>query len=121
MSDSPHINPITPAIHAADLKNLIKETSNLFLIWCCFISFLGATALIYFFYHSLSAIIIGAVGFLYIWIFLTAKLDELANAIHYKIKPIAYLSLLIPMIGTIFCFQHLLSQSENLLKQQHAR
>lgn len=113
-------HPEASIIDSQHLQNLIKETSNLFLIWCCFISFLGATGLIYYFYHSLSPIIVGAVGFAYIWIFLTAKLDELAIAIHYKLKSIAYLSLLIPMVGTIFCFQQMVTRAQHLVEKNHA-
>ena len=89
------------------LKALLKETNNLFFIWCCCISFMGATALIYYFYHSITPIIIGGVGFVYVWIFLIAKLDELAIAIRHTPKQIAYLSLLIPIVGTIFCYQRI--------------
>jgi hypothetical protein len=66
---------------------------------------MGATALIYHIYHSITPMIIGGVGFVYVWIFLIAKLDELAIAIKYTPKQIAYLSLLIPIIGTIICYQ----------------
>lgn len=65
---------------------------------------MGATALIYYFYHSITPIIIGTVSFAYIWIFLIAKIDEIAIAIQYRPKQIAYLSLLIPIIGTIICY-----------------
>ena len=66
---------------------------------------MGATALIYYVYQSITPVIIGTVGFAYIWIFLIAKLDELAIAVRYQHKQIAYLSLLIPIIGTIICYQ----------------
>ena len=92
-------------VNPEHLKALLKETNNLFFIWCCCISFMGATALIYYFYHSITPIIIGSVGFAYVWIFLIAKLDELAIAIRHTPKQIAYLSLLIPIVGTIFCYQ----------------
>jgi hypothetical protein len=103
ISEEAHLEkaPVNPE----HLKALLKETSNLFLIWCCCISFMGATALIYYFYHSVTPIIIGSVAFVYVWIFLIAKLDELAIAIRHTPKQIAYLSLFIPIIGTIFCYQ----------------
>lgn len=103
ISEEAHLEKAS--VNPEHLKALLKETNNLFLIWCCCISFMGATALIYFFYHSITPIIIGGVGFVYVWIFFIAKLDELAIAIRHTPKQIAYLSLLIPIIGTIFCYQ----------------
>ena len=97
----------TTPVNPEHLKALLKETNHLFLIWCCCISFMGATALIYYVYQSITPVIIGTVGFAYIWIFLIAKLDELAIAVRYQHKQIAYLSLLIPVIGTIICYQKL--------------
>lgn len=92
-------------INPEQVRTLLKDTHHLFLIWCCSISFMGATAMIYFFYQSMTPIIIGGVGFFYVWIFLIAKLDELAIAIRHAPKQIAYLSLFIPVIGTIICYQ----------------
>lgn len=89
------------------LKSALNETNNLFLIWCCCISFLGASGLIYFSYHSLSALVVSVVAFIYVWIFLTSKLDDLALKIQYRPRQIAFLSLLIPILGTLFCYQKL--------------
>lgn len=94
-------------LSANELNSLIKETSHVFLIWCCCISLLGAAALINYFYHSISPIIIATVAFIYAQIFFTAKLDELSTATKYSPQPIAFISLLLPIIGTIFCYQRL--------------
>lgn len=84
---------------------LLKETRDLFLIWYCCITFIFASALIDFFYHKTTPIIIASVCFVYVWIFLIAKMDQLAIAIRHTPKQIAYLSLLLPIIGTIICYQ----------------
>jgi hypothetical protein len=47
------------------------------------------------------------VGFVYAQIFLTAKLDELSTATKYSPQPIAFISLLLPILGSILCYQHL--------------
>ena len=60
-----------------------------------------------YFYHSISPIIIATVAFIYAQIFFTAKLDELSTATKYSPQPIAFISLLLPIIGTIFCYQRL--------------
>ena len=95
--------PIDPTA----ISHLIKSTSNYFLVWICCITFLGAAALFYYFLNSISPIIIGSVAFVYAQIFLTAKLDELSIAIRHSPQPIAYISLLLPILGTIICYQRL--------------
>lgn len=60
-----------------------------------------------YFYHSISPIIIATVSFVYAQIFFTAKLDELSTATKHSPQPIAFISLLLPVIGTIFCYQRL--------------
>jgi hypothetical protein len=92
---------------AVALNALVKETSQVFLIWCCCISLLGAAALMNYFYHSIIPIIIATVAFVYAQIFFTAKLDELSTATKHSPQPIAFISLLLPVIGTILCYQRL--------------
>lgn len=108
------------AINPEYLKQSLKEANNLFLIWCCCISFLGASGLIYVAYQSVSAIIISTVALIYVWIFLTSKLDDLAIQLQYRPKQIAFFSLLIPFIGTIFCYQKLSSLVSQTLENRIA-
>jgi hypothetical protein len=103
---------------ATQLNTLVKETTHLFLIWCCSISLLGAAALIDYFYHSISPVIIGVVGFVYAQIFLTAKLDELSTATKYSPQPIAFFSLLLPVLGTILCYQRLTHSAQGEIQGQ---
>jgi hypothetical protein len=51
--------------------------------------------------------VVSVVAFIYVWIFLTSKLDDLALKIQYRPRQIAFLSLLIPILGTLFCYQKL--------------
>ena len=95
-------------IDLKELSKLIHETNNLFLVWCCCIILLGAAALIYYFTQSISAIILSGVLFLYSHIFFTTKLDELSIATRHSPQPIAFFSLLMPIVGTLFCYQRLL-------------
>jgi hypothetical protein len=90
-----------------ELSKLIQETNNLFLVWCCCIILLGAAALIYYFTQSISSIIVSGVLFLYSHIFFTTKLDELSIATRHSPQPIAFFSLLLPFIGTLFCHYRL--------------
>jgi hypothetical protein len=89
------------------LSKLIQETNNFFLVWCCCIILLGVAALIYYFTQSISAIIVSGVLFLYSHIFFTTKLDELSIATRHSPQPIAFFSLLLPFIGTLFCHYRL--------------
>jgi hypothetical protein len=105
--DPVHTQSLRVPLSGTELNTLVKETTHLFLIWCCSISLLGAAALINYFYHSISPIIIATVGFVYAQIFFTAKLDELSTATKYSPQPIAFFSLLLPVLGTILCYQRL--------------
>lgn len=105
--DPAHTQSLRTAFSAVALNALVKETSQVFLIWCCCISLLGSAALMNYFYHSIIPIIIATVAFVYAQIFFTAKLDELSTATNYSPQPIAYISLLLPVIGSIFCYQRL--------------
>jgi hypothetical protein len=96
----------------------MKDTSQVFLIWCCSISLLGAAALMNYFYHSISPIIIATVGFVYAQIFFTAKLDELSTATRYSPQPIAFFSLLLPVLGTILCYQRLANLAHREIQGQ---
>jgi len=64
-------------------------------------------------------IIIATVAFVYAQIFLTAKLDELSAATKHSPQPIAFISLLLPVIGTIICYQRL-TQLAYLETQGHS-
>jgi hypothetical protein len=105
--DSAHTQSLRAPLSSVALNTLVKETSQVFLIWCCCISLLGAAALINYFYHSIIPIIIATVAFVYAQIFFTAKLDELSTATKHSPQPIAFISLLLPVIGTILCYQRL--------------
>jgi hypothetical protein len=105
--DPAHTQSLRAPLSTAALNTLVKETSQVFLIWCCCISLLGSAALINYFYHSFIPIIIATVAFVYAQIFFTAKLDELSTATKYSPQPIAFISLLLPVIGSIFCYQRL--------------
>ena len=105
--DPTHVQSLRAPLSAIELNTLLKETTQVFLIWCCCISLLGAAALINYFYHSISPIIIATVAFVYAQIFFTAKLDELSAATKHSPQPIAFISLLLPIIGTIICYQRL--------------
>lgn len=117
-SDPADLQPLRAPLSASVFNSLIKETSHLFLIWCCCISLLGGAALIDYFYHSISPIIIATVAFIYAQIFLTAKLDELSTATKHAPQPIAFISLLLPVIGTIFCYQHLIFLAQAKIQRQ---
>jgi hypothetical protein len=114
-----HTQSLRSPLSSAELNTLVKETSQVFLIWCCCISLLGSAALINYFYHSIIPIIIATVVFVYAQIFFTAKLDELSTATKYSPQPIAFISLLLPVIGTIFCYQRL-TQFAHLETQEHS-
>jgi hypothetical protein len=103
----PDSSPSKAALSKTQLNSLVRETSNVFLIWCCCISLLGGAALVNHFYHSISPIIISAVAFVYAQIFFTAKLDELSSATNHRPQPIAFFSLLLPIVGSILCYQRL--------------
>jgi hypothetical protein len=105
--DPAHTQSLRVPLSTAALNTLVKETSQVFLIWCCCISLLGSAALMNYFYHSFIPIIIATVAFVYAQIFFTAKLDELSTATKYSPQPIAFISLLLPVIGTILCYQRL--------------
>ena len=117
--DPAHTQFLRAPLSTGVLNTLAKETSHLFLIWCCSISLLGAAALMNYFYHSISPIIIATVAFVYAQIFFTAKLDELSTATKYSPQPIAFISLLLPVIGTILCYQRL-TQLAQLETQGHS-
>jgi hypothetical protein len=117
--DPAHTQSLRAPLSTAALNTLVKETSQVFLIWCCSISLLGAAGLINYFYHSIVPIIIATVAFVYAQIFLTAKLDELSTATKYSPQPIAFISLLLPVIGTILCYQRL-TQIAHLETQGHS-
>jgi len=116
--DPAHTQSKRAPLGATQLNSLVKETTHLFLIWCCSISLLGAAALIDYFYHSISPVIIGVVGFVYAQIFLTAKLDELSTATKYSPQPIAFISLLLPILGSILCYQHLTLLAQTKTQEQ---
>lgn len=116
--DSAHPSASTPSLNTNALSTLIKETTQVFLIWCCCISLLGGAALINHFYHSISPIIVGTVAFVYAQIFFSAKLDELSAAIQHSPRPIAFISLLLPILGTIFCYQHLTLLAQAKTREQ---
>ena len=68
---------------------------------------LGGAALAYHLAHTISAIIISGVVFLYAHIFFTTKLDELSIATRHSPQQIAFFSLLLPIVGTLLCYQRL--------------
>ncbi len=101
-------------VNTEQVQALLKETNHLFLIWSCCISFMGASAINYFVYHNAALPIIAACGLAYVWLFLTARLDELARSLN-KNPGFVYASLLFPLIGTILSFYHLSQQTQNKL------
>jgi hypothetical protein len=116
--DPVHTQSKRAPLCSTQLNTLVKETAHLFLIWCCSISLIGAAALIEYFYHSISPVIIGVVGFVYAQIFLTVKLDELSTATKYSPQPIAFFSLLLPVLGTILCYQRLTHSAHGEIQGQ---
>jgi hypothetical protein len=89
----------------SELNSCLNETSNIFLLWLASFILVIVSGLISHFLHLNSFIIASTVVFIYLWIFLTSRLDQLAIEVNYQPKSIAYLSILFPVIGTIICFQ----------------
>lgn len=110
--------PEEKTIKRDELSSLLKETNNLFLVWICGIMLLGGAALAYYLAHSISAIIVSGVVFLYAHIFFTTKLDELSIATRHSPQPIAFFSLLLPILGTLLCYQRLAQLASLELKAE---
>lgn len=88
----------------AELEDALENTTYLFMAWLFTFSLTMASVIFQHFYHQSSFLIISGVLFFYTWIFFISKLDELAQLVNKKLSKLVYLSLLIPVVGTIFCY-----------------
>ena len=91
-------------IDPLQLNQLFESTTNLFTMWLSVFLLTIASGIYYHFYHHSSPLIITGVIFFYTWIFLTSKMDELSLKVDSQISKLVYLGLLVPVLGTIFCY-----------------
>ena len=96
------------------IQLLHKETHQLFIVWL--LAFLTCIASIVSlrFHEPISIPIVAVTIFVYTWVFLLAQMERLAIQVQYDLARLVYLSLLIPVIGTIYTFFRISQTRGNL-------
>jgi Ca2+/Na+ antiporter len=102
---SPESN-LGPAIKKQknDLAELIKDSRNYFHLWFANLVFMLLIMMFHRYIDVQIYVVITTFLFIYLWVLLLAKLDQLASRIEKIPHNLVYKSLLIPVLGTFVSY-----------------
>ncbi len=105
-----------PAIkrQKTDIEELIEDSRNYFYLWFANLVFMLLMMILHRYINVLIYVVITTFLFIYIWILLLAKLDQLASRIEKIPHNLVYKALLIPVLGTFASYHFIQHHAEQI-------
>lgn len=86
--------------YSPDIAVLISDCKSMFHLWVASLILLLMALIFNQLLNEMKYVITASILFIYLWLMLHAKLDQLASSISANPKNLAFKTLLIPVIGT---------------------
>lgn len=99
-----------------DLEKLIEESRNYFHLWLANLVFMLLIMILHRHINALIYVVIATFLFIYLWVLLLAKLDQLASKIEKISHNLVYKTLLIPVLGTFACYHFIQHHAEQITR-----
>jgi hypothetical protein len=102
-----------------DLKALSRDSRHIFYLWLTVLIIMLSMMILHRHINMLVFIEIATFLFIYLWVLLIARLDQLANSINLTPNNLAFLGILIPVLGTFACYHFIQYRAEQITRSSH--
>ena len=103
----------------ADLELLINDSRNIYYLWFTSLVLMLSMMILHQHINVLIFVVITTFLFIYLWVLLLAKLDQLACRIMKISHNLVYLTLLIPVLGTLSCYHFIQYHADQITRNSH--